>query len=233
VLDYFAEEVLAQQSDDIRRFLMHTSALERMTGPLCDALTGGSNSGGVLESLERANLFVVPLDERGQWYRYHHLFAEVRQSRLRHEEPGLVPGLHLTASEWFERQGLPDEAVRHGLAADDVERAATLVEMALPAIRRERQDATLLGWLDRIPDDVVRRHPVLSAFYAFRMLVAGDLAAAELWLRDAEQGLDTTDPSAGSEELRRLPTTIATYRASLAQGQGDLAATVEHAQIPT
>lgn len=231
VLDYLAEEVLQQLPEDIRGFLLHTSVLERMTGPLCDAVTGMNEGGGrVLESLERANLFVVPLDDRREWYRYHRLFAEVLQSRLRHEEPDLVPGLHHAASQWFEQHDLPDEAVRHALAAGDVERAATLVELALPAIRRERQDATLLGWLDRIPDDVVRRRPVLSAFSAWRMLVAGDLDAVEPWLRDAEQGLGVTDPSDGGEELRRLPMTIAIYRAALAQGQGDLAATAEHAR---
>jgi LuxR family maltose regulon positive regulatory protein len=232
VLDYLAEEVLQQQSDEIRGFLLQTSVLERMTGPLCDAITGKNEGGGrVLESLERANLFVVPLDDRREWYRYHHLFAEVLQSRLRHETPDLVPGLHNAASQWFEQHDLPDEAVRHALAAGDVERAATLVEMALPAIRRERQDSTLLGWLDRIPDNVVRRRPVLSAFYAWRALVAGDLEAVESWLREAEQVLATTAhlPTEG-EELSRLPMTIAIYRAALAQAQGNLAATTEHAR---
>jgi LuxR family maltose regulon positive regulatory protein len=229
VLDYLAEEVLQHQTDEVRSFLLRTSVLERMTGSLCDAVTGEEGGSTVLELLERANLFVVPLDDRREWYRYHHLFAEVLRSRLRQEQPGQVPELHHAASEWFERNDLLDEAVTHALAGDDFERAASLVEAALPAIRRHRQDATLLGWLDRIPDDVVRRRPVLSAFYAWRMLVAGDLDAVEPWLLDAEQGLSTHPPGEG-EELRTLPMTIAIYRAALAQGRGDLAATAKHAR---
>jgi LuxR family maltose regulon positive regulatory protein len=231
VLDYLAEEVLQRQPDDIRRFLLRTSVLERMTGPLCDTVTGREDGGDVLELLERANLFVVPLDDRRLWYRYHHLFAEVLRSRLHVEHPDLASELHRAAAEWFERNGLPEEAVRHALSGGDVDRAATLVELQLPAIRRDRRDATLLGWLDRIPDDVVRRRPVLSTFYAWGMLVAGNVQAVEPWLRDAEQALSDTDSaSVRGEELDRLPTTIAIYRAALAQGQGDLEACREHAR---
>ncbi len=232
VLDYLAEEVLQQQPDDIRRFLLQTSLLERMTGPLCDAVTGGQDGGEMLEALERANLFVVPLDDRREWYRYHHLFAEVLRSRLRKEHPVLVPRLHHAASEWFEERDLP-EAVRHALAAGDVERAATLVELAIPVMRRERQDATMLGWLDRVPDDVVRRRPVLSAYRAWRMMVSGDLEAVEPWLASAEQGLAAavpSDPSPRGEELRQLPMTIAIYRAAVAQAQGDLDASAKQAR---
>ncbi len=231
VLDYLAEEVLQRQPEHTRRFLSATSVLERMTGPLCDAVTGSAGSGEVLESLERANLFVVPLDDRREWYRYHHLFADVLRSRLRQEQPGLVPRLHRAASEWFEANGLPEEAVRHALAAGDHDRAASLVELALPVIRRDRQDATLTGWLDAIPGDVVRRRPVLSALYAFGLLVAGDLEGAESWLRDSERALrDREHRSTDAEELRRLPMTIAVYRAALAQGRGDLDAIRGHAR---
>jgi LuxR family maltose regulon positive regulatory protein len=231
IVDYLVEEVLQRQPEHLRSFLLHTALLDRVSGPLCDSVTGRDDSQTVLEALERDNLFVVALDDKRRWYRYHHLFADVLRVRMLADHPDQVPALRRRASQWYERHGMPADAIRHALAADDFERAALLIETSVPAIRRERRDATLLGWLDGVPDDVVRRRPVLSAFYAWRMLVAGDLEAVEPWLRNAEQGLATTAhlPTEG-EELRRLPMTIAIYRAALAQGQGDLAATVEHAQ---
>ncbi len=241
IIDYLVEEVLQRQPDDVRSFLLCTAVLDRMTASLCEVLTGESASRSILESLERNNLFVVPLDDRREWYRYHHLFAEALRFRLLNEEPGRVPALHHAASEWYERNDLPEEAVRHALAAEDFGRAAQLMESALPEMRRHRQDAILLSWLRSLPEDVVRRSPVLSAFNAWRMLVAGDFEAVESWLRDAEQGLAgragnggrSEGPAAGSvvdgEELRNLPATVAIYRASLSQALGDVEATAEHA----
>lgn len=239
VIDYLVQEVLQRQSEEVRSFLLQTAVLDRLTASLCEALTGEAASRGILESLERNNLFVVPLDDRRQWYRYHHLFADVLRSRLLNEHPGRVPGLHYAASEWYERNGLPEEAVRHALAADDYGRAAQLMESALPEMRRNRQDAMLLSWLRSLPEDVLRRSPVLSVFNAWRMLVAGDLEAVEPWLRNAEQALaartggGSEGSAAGSpadgEELRNLPATIAIYRASLSQALGDVESTAEHA----
>lgn len=242
IIDYLAEEVLQHQADDVRSFLLHTAVLDRLTGPLCEAVTGEGGGSAMLEALERGSVFVVPLDDRRQWYRYHHLFADVLRARLVKELPGRVPALHHRASEWFERNDLPEEAVRHALAAEDFEWAATLMEEALPAMRRNRQDGTLLGWLEALPDEAVRQSPVLSVFCAWRMLVAGDLEAVEPWLRDAELGLgaaagtdDVSEGPAGGasvngEEFRTLPSTIAMYRAALAQALGDVAATAEHAR---
>jgi LuxR family maltose regulon positive regulatory protein len=119
VMDYLVEEVLHQQTESVRTFLLHTSSLDRLCGPLCDALTGQDFSQAILETLERANLFVVPLDNKRQWYRYHHLFAGVLQARLIEEQPNQVPALHRQASEWYEQNGLRSDAIRHALAMED------------------------------------------------------------------------------------------------------------------
>jgi len=231
VLDYLVDEVLQHQPQQVREFLLHTAVLDRLTGPLCDAVTGRADGSTMLESLERANLFVIALDEHRAWFRYHHLFADVLRARILSEEPDLVPALHRRASDWFEHHELVEDAVRHALAGGDFERAAHLMELALPAVRRNRQDATLLGWLDALPDDVVRGSAVLSVFYGWRLMVSGDLDAVEDRLDDAERALaaDRT-PDADNEELRTLPTTLAIYRASLAQARGDAEGTARHAQ---
>jgi LuxR family maltose regulon positive regulatory protein len=231
VLDYLVDEVLQHQPPQVRGFLLRTAVLERLTGPLCDAVTEGTDGRAMLERLERANLFVVALDEDRAWFRYHHLFADVLRARMRSEEPDLVPVLHVRASDWYEHHDLVEDAVRHALAGGAFEHAAHLMELALPALRRNRQDATLLGWLDVLPDDVVRRSAVLSVFYAWRLMVSGDLDAVEDRLDAAESVLAAGGtPDAGNEELHTLPATLAVYRASLAQARGDAAGTARHAQ---
>jgi LuxR family maltose regulon positive regulatory protein len=231
VLDYLVDEVLHHQSPEVRTFLLHTAVLDRLTRPLCDAVTGRSQGSVSLESLDRDNLFVVALDERREWYRYQHLFADVLRSRMLSESPDLVPVLHRRASEWYELNDLPEEAIRHALAARDFDRAAHLIELALPALRRNRQDATLLGWLDALPEDVIRRSAVLSVFSGWMLMVSGDLDAVEGHLDDADRALATGSTAAtGNEELRTLPATLAVYRASLAQARGDLAGTADHAR---
>ena len=154
IVDYLVEEVLQAQPDPVREFLLHTAVLDRLTGPLCDAVTGRDDGSQLLITLERANLFLVPLDDRREWYRYHHLFADVLRAHLLAEQPDLVPLLHQRASQWYERHDLTEEAVRHALAAQDFDRAAYLIELAAPAIRRHRQEALLLGWLQ----GTARRH---------------------------------------------------------------------------
>jgi LuxR family maltose regulon positive regulatory protein len=224
VVDYLVEEVLAHQPDAVRDFLLRTAVLDRLTGPLCDAVTGRDDGTRMLVELERANLFLVPLDDHREWYRYHHLFADVLRARL---PGGQAPLLHGRASVWHERHDQPEDAVRHALAAGDVDRAARLMELAVPEIRRTRQDTLFLGWLGALPDDVVRRSPVLSVFRGWMFMLTGDLDAFERRLDDAERA---APPAADSAELRRLPATIAVYRASIAQARGDLAGTAEHAR---
>ena len=183
IVDYLAEEVLARQPDHVRQFLLQTSVLERLSGPLCDAVTGRDGGHAVLAALDRGNLFLVPLDHRRRWYRYHHLFADVLRAHLRDEQPGAVAGLHRRAGGWFERHGEPAEAIRHALAGADVDRAADLVELAIPATQQARQEATLRAWLEALPDEVVRVRPVLSNGYAGSLLVRGEVAGVEARLR--------------------------------------------------
>ena len=243
IVDYLVEEVLQRQPDRIRSFLLQTSILDRLSGPLCDAVTGQEEGNARLEALERGNLFVVPLDDKRRWYRYHHLFADVLFAHLMQEQSDQVSTLHRRASEWYEQNGLPSDAIRHALAAEDFERAADLVELAVPAMRRSRQEATLLGWLKALPDELVHVRPVLSVHYAGALQQGGEIEGVEDRLRDAERWLDTTadmrarpgDPSSEmvvmhEEEFRRLPSSIAVQRAGQALALGNVPDTVKYAR---
>ncbi len=157
VVDYLLQEVLERQSDRVQSFLLQTSVLDLLTGPLCDAVTGQAGGKAMLESLDRENLFLVPLDDQRRWYRYHHLFADVLRARLQDEQPDVVHELHRRASDWFEQNGERALAIDHALAAEDFERAAVLVELAFPAMSRDRQEATLRGWFESAPREPVRR----------------------------------------------------------------------------
>src|SRR5437764_11068721 len=192
IVDYLVEEVLQRQPEPVRRFLLQTSILDRLSGPLCDAVTGQEEGNARLEALERGNFFVVPLDDTRHWYRYPHLFAEVLSALLRAEQPEQLSRLHGRASAWYEQHGSAADAIRHALAACDFARAADLVEMALPAMLRSRQEATVLGWLRALPDELVHVRPVLSVGYAGALLVSGEFEGVLARLRDAERWLDTT-----------------------------------------
>ena len=243
IVDFLAEEVLQRQPEHVQHFLLRTSILDRLSGPLCDAVTGQDGGKAKLTALERGNLFLVPLDDRRQWYRYHQLFADVLHARLLDEQPDDVPELHRRASAWYEQNDEPSEAIRHALAARDFERAADLVELAIPAMRRSRQEAAVLGWLKLLPDEVVRVRPVLSVGFAGALLAGGEFEGVEARLRDAERWLDgATGIREGSqapaaemvvvddEEFRRLPAEIELYRAAQALARGDGPETVRHAR---
>ena len=234
IVDFLAEEVLQRQPGDVQHFLLQTSILDRLSGPLCDAVTGQEGGKARLAALERGNLFLVPLDDRRRWYRYHQLFADVLHARLRDEWPDDVPGLHRRASAWYEQNDEPAEAIRHALAAQDFGRAADLVELAIPAMRRSRQEAAVLGWLELLPDEVVRVRPVLSVGFAGALLAGGQFEDVEARLLDAEGWLDA--PAAemvvvDDEEFRRLPAEIELYRAAQALVRGDGPGTVRHARL--
>ncbi|MCH8339020.1 MAG: tetratricopeptide repeat protein, partial [Chloroflexi bacterium] len=241
IIDYLVEEVLQRQPERVRSFLLQTSILDRLSGPLCDAVTGQEDGRAMLEGLERGNLFVVPQDDKRQWYRYHHLFAEVLQARSMEEQPNRAPTLHRRASEWYEQNGLPSDAIHHAFAAEDFERAAGLVELAWPAMRRSRLDGTLLGLLQALPDELVRTRPVLSVDYAISLIASGQLAAVEPRLQDAERWLDATVDTSGrvpaaemvvvdEEGFRSLPRTIFVARAAYALALGDAPVTVKYAR---
>jgi LuxR family transcriptional regulator, maltose regulon positive regulatory protein len=240
IVDYLVEEVLQRQTDQVRTFLLRTCILDRLTGTLCDAVTELPGGKSTLEALDRANLFVVPLDDSRQWYRYHHLFADVLRAHLLEERPDDVPDLHRRASEWFDRNGEPALAVRHALAAGDTQRAADLVELAIPTLRRNRQEATIRGWLNDLPPEVIRARPVLAIGLAGGLMAIGEFEGVEELLHIAERLLETTGsvdvmPTADAivadhAELARIPGAIEMYRAGLALLRGDADATLEHAQ---
>ncbi len=237
IVDYLVDEVLARLSAPEHQFLLRTSLLDRLTGSLCDSLTGTPGGAAVLERLERDNLFVVALDADRAWFRYHHLFADVLKARLLAEQPDIIPALHLRASRWYADHDLAPDAVTHALAAGDAPRAAYLIEQALPRTRRARQDATLLSWVAALPDEVVRRSPVLSILSCWSAMMSGDLEAMAARLDDAEAALvlGAQDPSvaamwAQTEDLRTAPATVNVYRAALAQARGDVTGTVQRAR---
>ncbi len=242
IVDYLVEEVLHHQTDGVRSFLLQTSILARLSGPLCDTVTGQEGGKATLEALDRGNLFLIPLDDRRRWYRYHHLFADVLQARLLDEMPEQVAELHRRATEWYERDGDRHEAIRHAMAGGDLARAADLVELEIPLLTRLRQETTLRQWLEALPDDLLRLRPVLSDTYAGSLLVRGEVDGVEERLRDAERWFDATgtsaaEPSAGAGAMvvvdevafRRLPGSIAVHRAGLALILGDVAGTMAHA----
>jgi LuxR family maltose regulon positive regulatory protein len=232
IVDYLAEEVLQRQPDALRDFLLQTAFLERLTAPLCDALTGRRDSQEMLDALERENLFLVPLDEERRWDRYHQHIADVLRARSLRDGRERVPKLQLLASVWHEQNGLPESAIGYALAAKDFARAAHLIERALPEMRRRRQDTTLIAWLKLLPDDTARRMPVLRTFSAWSMFVAGNLDGADRRFGEVEESLlsDAGHDSLSGDELTKLPVTIAAYRAAIAQARGDIHATEVHAR---
>jgi LuxR family maltose regulon positive regulatory protein len=234
VLDYLVEEVLQRQPEHIRSFLLQTAILERLSGPLCDAVTEQVGSSGILETLERGNLFVIPLDDQRQWYRYHHLFAEVLLAHVLEEQPDQIPLLHRRASVWYEQNGLRSDAIRHALDARDFESAAGLIEKAYPAMDASFQSAAWLGWVRKLPDEVVRARPVLSVDYSQALADSGEFEASKPWLQEAEQRL--ADPAEGmvvadEAQFRTLPVKIAFAHSSHAQVQGDIGGTVKYAEL--
>lgn len=234
VVDYLVDEVLTRQPTHVQDFLLQTSILERMNGPLCEAVTGQQGGRATLEALDTKNLFLVPLDDRRQWYRYHHLFADVLQARLLDEHPEQLPVLHRAASEWLAGQGFATEAIEHAMAGQDFSRAADLVEHELSVLRRDRREAPLRAWLEMLPDDVLRVRPVLCNALGGSTLSTGSMEGVEARLDDAQRWLDLSEVDAvaqgmvvvNDEEFRRLPAGVAIHRAGLALGRGDVEATI-------
>ena len=238
IVDYLVEEVLQRQPEFIRSFLLQTAILDRLNGPLCDAVTGQPGGKARLEALQRGNFFLVPLDDKRHWYRYHHLFADVLHMHLMTEQPDQVLAVHRRASEWYEQNGSAEDAIHHALSGEDFERAAGLIELAAPSMRRSRQDAILLSWMKALPNELFRARPVLSIEYVGARLSNGELKGIEDHLKDAERWLDTmSDSRAVSEmvvmdekEFRRLPGSIAMYHAGLALIVGNVPDTVTYAR---
>lgn len=236
IVDYLVEEVLQRQPESVRNFLLQTSILERLNGPLCDAVTTQTGSNSKLEQLQRVNLFLIPLDDKREWCRYHHLFADVLRMHLMAEQPDLVPALHGRASEWFEQNNLTADAIHHALAAKNFERAAELIEKAIPFMRQTRQEPTLLGWLKALPDELFQNHPVLNVNYAGILMQNGQFGGVESRLQEIEQWLATPESSRSpavyvdEEDFQRLPSSVHMYRAAIALAQGDTVTSISHAR---
>ncbi|MBI5964548.1 MAG: tetratricopeptide repeat protein [Chloroflexi bacterium] len=237
VLDYLLEEVLQKQPEAVQEFLLHTSILNRLNGSLCVALWQGETLSAqtMLEQLERANLFVIPLDDERRWYRYHHLFRDLLRQRLgQKQDKEAISQLHIRASEWFGQSGEIGEAFHHALAAADFERAARLTESAWLGMDETFQTGTWLGWVNQLPLSVRRVRPVLLTQMGWSYMDAGNAEASESSLKDAEaclknplEDLVIVEP----EQFRTLPVRIAMARAYNAQVQNRFADTVKFAEM--
>jgi LuxR family transcriptional regulator, maltose regulon positive regulatory protein len=228
VLDYLADEVLDGQPGQVRAFLLETSVLERLSGELCDAVTGRSGSQAMLAGIERAGLFLVPLDEVRGWWRYHHLFADLLRARLQAEQPGRVQELHRAAAAWSDEHDLGDDAVRHALAAGDNAWAAQLVERHVETLLRRSEGATLHRWLSALPAESIRDRPRLCLAQATSAAISFRVEALEALLDDAERafaisGDEPYEPSVprAVSVLANVPAGIAFLHAVLARLRGD------------
>lgn len=235
VVDYLADEVLERQPDHLRSFLIETSILSRFTAARCAAVTEQHDAKSVLEALERSNLFLVALDDRRLWYRYHHLFRDVLRARLAEEPSERITALHRRAAERLEAEGDRIEAVAHAMAAGLYSKAAELVELTIPSLRQARRDATLRRLLDALPEEVFARRPVLNIGRVGARMAMGDTAGVDALLDNIADSL-APDGSTGEpvvhdhDEYRRLPAQVEMYRAGLGLLRGDLAAAAAHGQ---
>ena len=228
VLDYLAEEVLERQSEQVRSFLLKTSVLERLSGELCDAVIESTGSQALLEQVERAGLFLVPLDEMRSWWRYHHLFADLLRVRLLEEQPGLAMQLHHNAAAWCEEHGLADDAIRHAVAAGEMIWAAQLVEQHFDEFYNLGEGATIQQWLSALPADLVLSRPRLLLAQALMATISGRMEAVEPLLGAAEGASagaaeEPFQPTAGraASMLVNVPALIMLHRSYLAELRGD------------
>jgi LuxR family maltose regulon positive regulatory protein len=236
IIDYLAEEVLARQPEPLQTFLLRTAILERLQGSLCEAVIGedGTEASGqvMLEQVEQANLFLMPLDEERLWYRYHQLFAEALRHRLQRAHPALVPELHRRASSWYEQHGLIRDAISHALAVPDFTLAARLIEQAFNTLVRRGEIATLQRWAAALPEEMVRSNIELAILQGWLLFVSGKHDEALHHLQEIEQafGLNQIDLSAGEQQTlpaqsfnrAAISGRVAAIRASIALSRGDL-----------
>jgi LuxR family transcriptional regulator, maltose regulon positive regulatory protein len=229
VLDFLAEEVLERQSEQVRTFLLQTSVLERLSGELCNTVTGRPGGQALLEQIERAGLFLVPLDEVRGWWRYHHLFADLLRARLQAEQPGGVAELHRNAAAWYDDHEMADDAIRHAVAAGEMVWAARLIEQYFDELFYLRgEGVTVQRWLSALPGDLVRTRPRLLLAQAFLAAYGGRMETVEPLLDAAEQAYADADeepfePTVGraASMLVNVPALIAIRRGFLAQLRGD------------
>ena len=241
IADYLVEEVLRSEPEHIRRFLLGTAILDRMNGSLADAVTGGreGESQLILEELDRRNLFVVALDDRREWFRYHHLFADVLQKLSVLNDASAARSFHSRASSWYDAHGMSGAAVRHALAAENFERAAELLECNFPEKDRSYESASWLARVKSLPDALVRNRPVLSMGYAWALLNSGELDAGEARLTDVERWLSIVEAGQpGGDEMvvtdaqrfSSLSAELASARVYLTQSRGNGSSSLDDAK---
>jgi LuxR family maltose regulon positive regulatory protein len=225
IMDYLVEEVLGRQEAGVQQFLVQTSVLDRLSAPLCNAVTGWDSGQEILDHLQLANLFVVPLDESRKWFRYHHLFSDLLRDRLQKTQPDLISVLHGRASTWFDHEGLTSEAIQHALAAKDVERAADLIEsVAVPLISQGKISAPQ-GWLEKLPEDVILSRPWLCIGLANVRSARGQLTAVQPLVEAAESLLSRvqTDGTARDAKAdRRVRNHLTALRIPLVLARGEI-----------
>ena len=214
ILEYLLEEVLRRQPPPVQAFLLRTSILEQFSASLCDAVLEQEHSQEQLKSLERANVFVVPLNGQRHWYRYHTLFAEALRARLEQTEGEVVPMLHLRASRWYAGQGYPAEAIRHAISAGEWALAADVIERAYALVWGKSEHAMVRRWLEQLPAEVIRSRPRLCLAYVKTLFMVAPYPSLKRWLDDAETALQATlPPSSEQAEWENLLGEVAAYRA--------------------
>jgi LuxR family maltose regulon positive regulatory protein len=228
ILDYLLEEVLQREPDWVQEFLLKTSILGRLCAGLCEAVTGGQQTQAMLEHLENANLFLLPLDQERRWYRYHSLFSELLRAQLQRSHPGEVTSLHQRAAAWFEMHGDLEEATRHWLAIQDFDSAARLIEgMALDLLGRG-EVGIFLGWLRSLPDTIVRARPWLCVLDAWMLILTGQAGAIEARLQDAETALRSA--RLPESDVMRVRAYASAIRAQVSFIQGGAPVAIENAR---
>ncbi len=234
ILDYLLEEVLAGQPPEIQQFLLYTSISDQLTAPLCDFIIENQgwridrgyesrhsslDSRSILEYLERANLFLVPLDDERIWYRYHHLFADLLRARLQWIQPDLLPALHVKASAWFEENGLISEAIQHLLAAKEIGKAADLVEHYGPR-RLAESDPTVLLMADNLPQEMILARPKIGLYQVWLLITQSRIAKARLLINDLSRQLAETDPQSGQQWMQTFIATAVAFLSPPTEASG-------------
>jgi LuxR family maltose regulon positive regulatory protein len=226
IMDFMLEEVLGREPEEVQTFLLQTAFLNRLCGPLCDAVTGTSGGQAMLEQLERRNLFVVPLDDERRWYRYHHLFADLLQARLHQSGRDRVAQLLSWAADWCEQVGQVGEAVSYALTAPDYERASDLVARHWGEAAGNGEIETVWSWLKALPEDTVRNSAPLSVACCWLLWLRGQVGAMEAPLLDAERALAESDvshiPQGDAAEFAALPAQLAVLRSFVARYHNDM-----------
>jgi LuxR family transcriptional regulator, maltose regulon positive regulatory protein len=217
VVDFLVDEVLDAHDPALQDLMLRSSILDRLSGPLCDAVLEQHGSGALLEGLSRTNLFLVPLDEHGHWYRFHHLFAQLLRVELEHRDPDVAQGLHQRAYVWHREQGLTDEAIRHALEAGAFGEAGQLIAAAWVEYMNDARYATVLAWLERLPADVLAGDAHLLAVKAWVLSMNARREEA-IEARDAAEQLGDLDRGPLSDGFTSIAASLATLRAVLPWG---------------